>query len=340
MEYNFDDSLENLIRITGMDTENESDDQNMLIAKSKEYNEVLSEFARTGASEEDITDFVVELIKELDAECPYINKPIKVSGIINRAVRTPSEEGTESWEMSMDAVDDLTAVSLGYAWQRTENKVAIVHSFSLIEDHTFEVLGGIVQRSTIPRAFAELDEVSIEYQHNAAEASKALQAIAGDLIDEIDQAIYNPTSTTEMVQKLGEIAPLEIYNDLPTDLLFDIGSYVHGMGAFDDTVPYEIEIRHSFMTEDEEGESHIVLPDTSQYDGGSKRILGLITGVAFTDSREVMGKMCIVDEGPHFALIVRVVHDELVGGESDYEICVLMKDIGYCESLRDLMRTS
>lgn len=340
MEQGYDDSLENVLRIIGMDAESEAEQQDLLIEKSREYNTLLNEFARTGASEEEVDEFARAIVTELNSECSYIYKPVELSGVINKATKVFDEDSEERWAIMPQLVDKLPAQSLGFAWRNNGEIVGVVHSFSLINEQAIEIFGGVVQRSTIPRAFANLDSVSIDYSRSLYEASVALQRLAEDLIAEVDEAMLNSMSTTEIMQKLSEICPADIYNDLPTNTLADVASYVMGTIGIDTSVPYEIEVNHSFMTEDQSGEMQLCLPDRTQVDGGSKRILGYIQGVSFTDSREIVGDMCIVTEAPHFALDVRVVHDESVGGEANYEINVLMKDVGYCESLRDLLRAN
>jgi len=340
METPYDDSLENLARITGMDTMREPDSQDMLISKAKEFNTILNEFASEGASDEDLLQLVTDMAAELSRESPYMHRPIQISGLIDRAVKVQEDDGHQQWHVSPTIVEDLTVTSMGFAWRREKEEWEIVHTFFLNDALEVDSPGGIMQRSVLPRGYAGIDTVSIEYAHNPKEASETLEYIAKDLIAEIDEALYNSTSITEAIQRLGEIRPTEIYEDLPSEILRDVASYVLGAIEFDNSVPYEFEINHSFITEDDTGEPFIVLPNAGQPDGGSKRILGYVEGAAFTDGRVIVGNHCIISERPHFALIIRVVHDESVGGEAEYEITALMQDIGYCESLRDLLRAN
>lgn len=339
MESGYDDSFEALRQITGI-SEYIPDNEDKLIAKALDAKGYLNQLNQEGVPRDEIRVFAEGIVDELDAGCTYRNKLVTITGTIYRPQQMPEEEGGITWAFVRDTVDALPVVSHGFvARYDDEAGYSVGHMFALAGDRE-EVVYGNVRQINIPQGYAEVGEVAINYTHDALEAATNLQNFAETLINDIDEAIFNSSSIVATFHRLAEVKPGELYQDMQRDILMDAATYVEELLIFDSVVPYEIEITGSYLKEQSDEEYIICVPDVSKPNGGCKRVLAYIKSVQFTDDREISEGRCLVTEGPHFSLCLNIVHDERVGGETNDEIVVLMKDITACESLRNLLRSS
>lgn len=332
----YDDSIEALQQITGIES-HAFDSESKLMAKARFAQDLIDQLVKEGVSREEITTFASDVIDELDNECPYKNQPVFISGLIYRPVQGLNDHGQLEWGYTQDTVEDLEVISHGFLARYDDKGILLGHTFALVGDR-HDTIGSAIRSTNIPQGYADVDKLVIDYKHTVEEAVSSLQNFAGNLIDEIDEALFNTGTLTDTLQELAEIRPYKLYHDVQSEVLADSALYIAEKLAFDAAVPYELEIKGTYLRPEGEDKYAIVVPDASKADGGSKRILGYIQAVEFTNDRTIVGGECVIGEGPHFALLIRVVHDERSGGSVDSEIQVLMKDIVYCESLRELLK--
>lgn len=333
MEVPYDDSIEALRQMTGLNKlELESEDS--LITKVKLYKKYLNELAQSGATAEEVSLFCEDVLAELNAECPYIGQVVNVTGSLYYPSLSIDEEGRTSMAFVKGEVRNAGLISKGFGARFEKDELSIGYSFALAGD-TQEQAQTFGQHTFTPQGYAEIDELSVTYAHTKEEAITSLENLATDFIDAIDTALFNTTTLTAAMQALSEVKPHELYHDIPSHVLFDAALYIKDTLKFDEHVPYEIEVRGTFLKPNAASGHDICVPA-----GSAKRVLGFIKGVEFTDDRTVVGNSCYITQGPHFSLAIRVVHDEQTDSAVDDEIHVLMKDIGYCESLRELLRKS
>lgn len=338
MEQPYDDSIETLRQITGI-TKVELESEDSLITKVRVYKNYLNELAQSGASVEEINLFCEDVLSELNAECPYINQPVTVTGSLYYPSLSVDEDGSASIGFVKGDVKNAGLISKGFGARYENGELSIGYSFALAAD-TQQQEQAFGQYTFTPQGYAEIDELSVTYAHTKEEVITSLESLATDFIDAIDDALFNSTSLASSFQALSEIKPYELYRDIPTQVLYDAAIYIQETLKFDTQVPYEMELKGTFLRANATGSYDIHLPDTSKVDGGSKKIFGFIKGVEFTEDRRIVGNSCYVTEGPHFSLAITVVHDEQADSAVNDEIHVLMKDIVYCESLRELLRKS
>lgn len=340
MEFRDDSSVETLQRITGFDQELLQTREEKIIRKAYEAVRTLNELRREGLDASEIDIIADELVEELDSECPHYNMPIMVKGIIQRPISVLRRDGEETQEYAVVSIEEpIEAISRGFAiTSADQGEYSIGYMFDIVNDRV-DSATGTHRQIRIAQGYANLSDVTILYRHDFDDARAALHNFAGELLQEIDESVYNSTSLIESFHALAEVKPIEMYgNGIDPDLMADALVYTSKVLDIDNEVPYVIEFKDTYLEHLSDNEYFPWYADYSNPENGSRRILGYIEELIYTADRNIVNSVIeYEDVGLYFAVTIRVVHDEKQGGPTNRTISVLMKDFLSCESTRDLM---
>lgn len=185
-------------------------------------------------------DLAKEAVNIMDQECPYISRPVLVTGRLKQAFYDEIEErlGLEDVE-----VDRAVLVSYGYTIlefamgdaEQPKNKVG--HLFLLQEMEPRDDTPALVDY--VPRlfAFAPVGHVRIEYDLDDQENNEVLQKIIPDILDDIDSRLFNAADECAALLSLADMV-IDETQDIPSSVLSALLSYVNKKLVFDTAIPY------------------------------------------------------------------------------------------------------
>jgi|GEM_PF-2168817 len=331
MESHFDSSNDALERITGIGQEFELSSVDRLIDKAVRINQHLADLADRRAPQEEILELAHAAIAELDQDCAYRGGAVYVSGTLYRVIPAPDNE--EGSIVTTEEVENKVIWSDGFAVSSDGGGIRIGHLFFL-PDEQKKTRTEYGLQTLVPTAFAPLDAVTIGHAPSPMEAARNLSVFVTDLIDEVDEVVYNSASAVELLHGLSEIDVYELYPDVPGDILAnDLAIYLTELLSFDANVPSHMELRDFYLQEKEGGYDVWIIGSDGRAHGTSRMI-------AYPKEVEVVQKVRLresvptEEKGYDLGLVLRVVHVDGLG-EVDEEVVVPMRNVAGIHSLRE-----
>lgn len=214
----------------------ESKELQKLYADVREYEALINE---VGISEDDVG----ELLGELDARWPYMNKSVRVTG--NVIVATSVDDEGETTHLEPEYFDNEQVQSLGFNVLRmtdeTGENLKWVMGHSVVFNMQVTSEQPMLKNLEQKRGFAPLNDVVIDYpfESQAAYFDKMHYRFP-EVAQDIDTAILNASNESEAVKALQGIEIEVGPRDIPES--FEVlEHYINSVISFDHKVPYQMQ---------------------------------------------------------------------------------------------------
>lgn len=225
-------------------------------------------------------DEIHDEVEALDALCPYIHTPVRVSG---RVVYGYFNELTERSEVSFMDISNEPMVSEGFTVLEVPDvsgevreQVGLLFRFPGIVRIASRSL--LTQDTTTYYAFAPYGSITVEAVRTPVERIAHLQQMTPDIIDEIDIRIDQAGSPIDAAMGLGEMAidPTHI----PSSTLSELISYATDVIELDNEELFEVTVHGTMSVEHEDGVTASVVPhDWQERYGGQTTLLARCRGL-------------------------------------------------------------
>lgn len=305
-----------------------------LYQKASEYEALLTDASREGQSGLQLDNLIEQCVAELDAECPFNNQVIKVTGQVRRSYYDEISQQYVDVDMPLD---QTPMIARGFYVVTTDND----GDYSYTVGHYFEVPNGLeVQHDvTIPfaqvltrhYAFAPVGSVDIEYERTSEEKLASLDASIPDVIAEFDSIVLNASDECDALRRLRWMK-FDARRDIPGEVVKDLLGYAHDCLQLDMEVPYVFEVQ-GFLKDGSDDEDpaqgateYAYIPDKP------KKIVGYVAGLMIDSVIDMKDGGPVESHDHHWHAILQVLPE--VASDEQVQISVPVRGIRSMTSLR------
>ncbi|MET0980210.1 MAG: hypothetical protein ABWX90_03075 [Candidatus Saccharimonadales bacterium] len=201
------------------------------LGMAREYEKMVNAAGNTTAEERNA------LIAELDANWPYIEAPIIVSGYASFADPTTNE-------VSKQYYDEAQMTSNGFCFtpdHLMHDDEIVVEQYK-VKLHLIKMNDDDASQGRV--GTGDIDEVTIEYpSHSIAMVENRLQYFHSETLEELDCIILNCNTEEEAIVALGKFGlSVKISDDEDMQFVADIQAYLRKSLEFDHALPYKVAI--------------------------------------------------------------------------------------------------
>jgi hypothetical protein len=305
-----------------------------LYEKASEYQTLLSDASREGQDGIQLDNLIEQCVAELDAECPFNNQVVKVTGQVRRSYYDEINQKYVDVDM---ALDQTPMIARGFYVVTDDDQ----GEYSYTVGHYFEVPNGIeVQHDvTIPfaqiltrhYAFAPVGSVDIEYERTREEKLASLEASIPEVIAEFDTIVLNADDECDALRRLRYMK-FDARRDIPGEVVKDLLGYAHDCLQLDMEVPYVFELQGFIKEEGEDQDSAEGATEYAYLPGEPKKVVGYVTGLMIDSVIAMRDGGPVESQEQHWHAILHVLPK--VVSDQQVEISVPVRGIRSMSSLR------
>jgi len=220
-------------------------------------------------SQQDLLD---EEIARLDQNCPYVDKPVAVSGQVTAAFYNELEERDM---LEVRVLDGETLISRGFSIQKgTGENFVVGHLFeipgALRVDETAS--GNLTETLRRYYAFAPYDAVTVEPELEGSDRITYLQKMIPDLLDQVDGLLHDAPDSLSALLRLRAMS-LDLANT-PRDVSRHLVGYVSDMIGCTDIRLTQFSLQGTRNVDISDIFQVTVPYDMNDYTGGGATVLG------------------------------------------------------------------
>jgi hypothetical protein len=281
-----------------------------LYKKAHEYEAMLAEATAEGQVGIQLDSLIEQCVAELDAECPFNDQQVKVTGRIRRSYY---DEIDQQYVDTDVAVDQAPMISRGFYVVTLDDD----GEYSYTLGHYFELPDGVVRHRdvSIPfadvmmrhYAFAPVGSIDIEYERTTEENLVSLESSIPDVLAEFDSIVLNAKDECEATRSLRYMK-FDAQADVPREVIENFLTYAHDCLEFDMEVPYVFEVQGLIKTgENDESSSDDEFIDYMYIRDEPMKIVGYVTGLMIDSVIDMKDGASVETNEHHWHAIVQVL---------------------------------